>query len=186
MQLVTPWSVNMAQLCFKQAQYASTASIAAQRSLHWHPSQTLNQHSASLHACTTAAYYFEPPGGHALLQPHTHKPLFRPAGGLPDTSGSSLLLHGLRTHKSQLHNLSGQQAESKPGIKSTVPKPSLNARDRINGYLRESLLLSYTALFDNVIFRAFELLRLDKILKWLTPHLEDGYARVTGTLPPSY
>lgn len=118
-----------------------------------------------------------------LLQPHP--PLFRPAGGLHATPGSSLLLHGLHTHKSQLHKLSGQQADPEPGIKSTVPKPSLNARDRINGYLRESLLLSYTALFDNVIFRAFELLRLDKILKWLTPHLEDGYARVTGMFSSS-
>lgn len=95
---------------------------------------------------------------------------------------SSLLLLGLRTHKSQLHSHSAQQAESKPGIKAAVPKPSLNVRERVNGYLRESLLLSYTALFDNALFRGFELLRLDKILKWATPHLEDGYARVTGTL----
>ncbi|KAL0038755.1 hypothetical protein WJX79_006617 [Trebouxia sp. C0005] len=53
-------------------------------------------------------------------------------------------------------------------------------RQRAVGYLRESLLLSYTALFDNVVFSVFEWLRLDKILKWLTPKLEDGYASLTG------
>lgn len=114
-----------------------------------------------------------------------HNPVCRHESNLHATACSRLLLHGLCAHKSQLHSHSGQQAESKPGIKAKVPKPSLNVRERINGYLRESLLLSYSALFDNIIFRGFELLRLDKILKWLTPHLEDGYAKVTGTLVPS-
>ena len=88
----------------------------------------------------------------------------------------SQVVRTLRTN-----SLPDQPVESQPGIKAAVPKPSLNTTKRISGYLRESLLLSYTALFDNVIFRAFELLRLDRILKWLTPHLEDGYAKVTGT-----
>ena len=95
---------------------------------------------------------------------------------------NGLLIESNHIHGSCLHSLSGQPAESQPGIKGTIPKPSLNTKDRITGYLRESLLLSYTAFFDNVIFRSFELLRLDRILKWLTPHLEDGYAKITGMI----
>lgn len=72
------------------------------------------------------------------------------------------------------------KVEPLPGIKAQLPKPVTNFRERAAGYLRESLLLSYSALFDNVIFRAAEWLQLDKLLKWLTPHLEDGYAAVTG------
>lgn len=155
--------------------FASAAGFAAQRSLH-----RQSVHVGALYALTSAAHNFTPPGGHQHLKSHTHDVLFRPADQVLATPYSSLLLHSLRTHKSHLHNLSERQQESAPGIKAAVPKPILNARERINGYLRESLLLSYTALFDNVIFRVFELLRLDMILKWLTPHLEDGYATVTG------
>ena len=74
-----------------------------------------------------------------------------------------------------------EQVEPVPGIKAQVPRPVTNIRQRSVGYLRESLLLSYTALFDNVIFTVCEWLRVDKVLKWLTPHLEDGYASLTGT-----
>ena len=174
----------MSGLCLRQTRFASAASLAAQCGLHWQPSQALRYHPASLYPFSTATHKPDQPGALASLQ--QHDPIFRHAGNLHATHCSRLLLFCLHTHTSQLHSHSGQQAESKPGIKAAVPKPSLNVRERISGYLRESLLLSYTALFDNVIFRGFELLRLDKILKWLTPHLEDGYARVTGTLPPSW
>lgn len=170
-------------MCLRQARFATAATFAAQRNLHWQASQASRYYPASLYPFSTATHSLKQPGRHVPLQ--QHNPVCRHAGNLHATPCSSLLLHGLCTHKSQLHSHSGQQAESQPGIKAAVPKPSLNIRDRINGYLRESLLLSYTALFDNVIFRGFELLRLDKILKWLTPHLEDGYARVTGTSAPS-
>lgn len=154
---------------------ASAAGLAAHRSLHWQ-----SFHLGASYALTNAAHSFTPPGAHQHLHSHTHDLLFRPADQVLATCCSSLLLHSLRTHKSHLHSLSERQQESAPGIKAALPKPILNARERVNGYLRESLLLSYTALFDNVIFRVFELLRLDMILKWLTPHLEDGYATVTG------
>ncbi len=92
----------------------------------------------------------------------------------------SLLCRALHSqHFHQRHPLEEWQ-ESVPGVKAQVPKPVTSIRERVIGYLRESLLLSYTALFDNVIFSAFEWLQLDKVLKWLTPHLEDGYAALTG------
>ena len=173
----------MSRQCLRQARFASAESLAAQRSLCWQSSQASRYHPASWYPSSTATTDHKQPEAHVPLR--RHNPAFIHTGHLHATSCSSLLLYGLCTHKSQLHSHSGQEAESKPGIKAAVPKPSLNVRERINGYLRESLLLSYTALFDNVIFRGFELLRLDKTLKWLTPHLEDGYARVTGTSAPS-
>ena len=170
----------MLGLHFGPARFAFAASLAAKRSLHWQSSQALSHHLGASFALTSAAHNFAPPGAHARLRSPTHDLLIRPGGHSSASLCSSLLLQGLRVHKSHLHSLSQGQPESQPGIKAAVPKPILNARERVNGYLRESLLLSYTALFDNVIFRIFELLRLDMILKWLTPHLEDGYARVTG------
>ena len=176
----------MSGLCLGQTRFA--ARLAAQRSLHWQPSQAWRYDPASLYPFSTATHNFQQPA--ALVPLQRHDPVFIYAGHLHATSCSSLFSYGLCTHKSQLHSHSGQEAEAeaeaKPGIKAAVPKPSLNIKERASGYLRESLLLSYTAMFDNVIFRGFELLRLDKILKWLTPHLEDGYARLTGTLAPSY
>ena len=169
----------MSGLCLGHAcRFTSAASLAAQRSLLWQPSQASENHLTISFGFTNAVRNLKHPGAHGLFG--SHDLLFRPAGDLLATPCSSLLLQGLRTHKSLLHSLSGQKAEYAPGIKATVPKPSLNIKERTNGYLRESLLLSYTALFDNVIFRVFEWLRLDKILKWLTPYLEDGYSTVTG------
>ncbi len=90
------------------------------------------------------------------------------------------LYRSLHTEQSQSQPAPDQQKQSSPGIKAQVPKPFTSVRQRTVGYLRESLLLSYTALFDNVIFSVFEWLQLDKVLKWLTPKVEDGYAALTG------
>jgi hypothetical protein len=90
------------------------------------------------------------------------------------------LCRSLHTEQSHSQPAPDQRQQSSPGIKAQIPKPFTNVRQRTVGYLRESLLLSYTALFDNVIFSVFELLQLDKVLKWLTPKLEDGYAALTG------
>ena len=91
------------------------------------------------------------------------------------------LCRSLRTGQSHQTVLPDQQQQVVPGIKAQIPPPVTNIRQRIVGYLRESLLLSYTALFDNVVFSTFEWLQLDKGLKLLTPRLEDGYASLTGT-----
>ena len=90
------------------------------------------------------------------------------------------LCRSLHTGQSHQSVLPDQQQQVVPGIKAQVPRPVTNIRQRIVGYLRESLLLSYTALFDNVVFSAFEWLQLDTGLKRLTPRLEDGYASLTG------
>ena len=90
------------------------------------------------------------------------------------------LCRSLHTEQSHSQPAPDQRQQSSPGIKAQIPKPFTNVRQRTVGYLRESLLLSYTALFDNVIFSVFEWLQLDKVLKWLTPKLEDGYAALTG------
>ena len=97
-------------------------------------------------------------------------------------------LHGtwaskaFHSHASQ-HSLSpSQPEEAKPGIKAQAPKPVANFRERTVGYLRESLMLSYSALFDNIIFRIFEWLQVDRMLKWVTPYLENGYATLFGML----
>lgn len=87
----------------------------------------------------------------------------------------------------KIHTQSSQQlskprwsADQLPGIKAQLPKPVTNLKQRAVGYLRESLLLSYSAVFDNVIFRVAEWLRLDKLFQWITPGLENGYAAITG------
>ena len=96
------------------------------------------------------------------------------------TGHRTALCQSLHTEQSHSQPAPDQRKQSSPGIKAQVPKPFTNVRQRTVGYLRESLLLSYTALFDNVIFSVFEWLQLDKVLKWLTPKLEDGYAKLTG------
>ena len=53
-------------------------------------------------------------------------------------------------------------------------------RQKIVAYLRESLLVAYTTLVENVIWGTAEVLRLDRALRWATPRLEQGLARVTG------
>ena len=73
-----------------------------------------------------------------------------------------------------------ESADQLPGIKAQLPKPITTFKQRAVGYLRESLLLSYSALFDNVIFRVAEWLRLGKLFQWVTPGLENGYAAITG------
>lgn len=87
----------------------------------------------------------------------------------------------------KIHTQSSEQlskphwsADQLPGIKAQLPKPVTNLKQRAVGYLRESLLLSYSAVFDNVIFRVAEWLRLDKLFQWITPGLENGYAAITG------
>lgn len=103
-----------------------------------------------------------------------HRPCLSPEYGIT-------LCRSLYTGQSHQTVLPDQQQQVVPGIKAQVPQPVANIRQRILGYLRESLLLSYTALFDNVVFSSFEWLQLDKGLKLLTPRLEDGYASLTGT-----
>lgn len=160
-----------------------SAAMSAQRSLQWQHT-SYRAYMAGSQMPISAAFN--------CLQSSTFSAVFSVArpNKVPSTPPSkpnpvsinSLLIGFNHVHSCRIHSLSDQPAESQPGIKGVIPKPSLNTRDRITGYLRESLLLSYTALFDNVIFRAFELLRLDRILKWLTPNLEDGYGRITGTV----
>ena len=53
-------------------------------------------------------------------------------------------------------------------------------RQKIVAYLRESLLVAYTTLVENVIWGTAEVLRVDRALRWATPRLEQGLARVTG------
>lgn len=118
-------------------------------------------------------------------QLHQHQPVF---------SRAACSLHTRPLHRQagntlwqQLHTVSRRQlsqtwhsTEQQPGIKAQLPKPIANLQQRAVGYLRESLLLSYSALFDNVIFRVAEWLRLDKLFQWMTPGLENGYAAITG------
>lgn len=121
----------------------------------------------------------------SLRQPHQYQSLYSHTA-LPlqtfflHSQGSQLLWRKLHTHSTQQLSRTPQTTEQQPGIKAQLPKPIANLQQRAVGYLRESLLLSYSALFDNVIFRVAEWLRLDKLFQWLTPGLENGYAAITG------
>ena len=96
------------------------------------------------------------------------------------SQASELFQRKLHTQNSQQLPKPLQPTEQQPGIKAQLPKPVANLQQRAVGYLRESLLLSYSAVFDNVVFRVAEWLRLDKLFQWITPGLEDGYAALTG------
>lgn len=138
----------------------------------------------SYHACSplpaTRSIPHRPvPASAQAVQRSAEWPWFCPHHSLL-TGHRTALCQSLHTEQSYSQPAPDQRQQSSPGIKAHVPKPFTNVRQRAVGYLRESLLLSYTALFDNVVFSVFEWLRLDKILKWLTPKLEDGYASLTG------
>ena len=98
--------------------------------------------------------------------------------------------HG-RSNVSQQDSEPGQEADSASSQLSTpwsilpaaAQAPILTLfgfRQKIVAYLRESLLVAYTTLVENVIWGTAEVLRLDRALRWATPRLEQGLARVTG------
>ena len=116
--------------------------------------------------------------------PQTHRPL----SGL---NSSNRARHHERSHASRQDSEPGQEDDSASSQLSTpwsilpaaAQAPILTLfgfRQKFVAYLRESLLVAYTTLVENVIWGTAEVLRLDRALRWATPRLEQGLARVTG------
>ena len=167
-------------LVIAKVQSAHAPAFAATR--HGTPNITLQRERLRCRTPLEAAWASHrplPKGKQAKLAPTTsaewlgRRPCLSPEYG-------TTLCRSLHIGQSHQPVLPDQQQQVVPGIKAQAPRPVTNIRQRIVGYLRESLLLSYTALFDNVVFSAFEWLQLDTGLKRLTPRLEDGYASLTG------
>ena len=174
-----------------RTRFATNHILTTSRQTYSQPALILSRTAhaaASTHSCSVAAHVFPSVFSQSTTSPsykHWRQPTSSHAACPTQTSflysqASELFQRKLHTQGSQQLPKPQQPTEQQPGIKAQLPKPVANLQQRAVGYLRESLLLSYSAVFDNVIFRAAEWLRLDKLFQWITPGLEDGYATLTG------
>ena len=164
--------------------YAQPQRLWTYAALHRQPANRLPCHP------TLAASILHPKHTQCLHRqcslPQTHRSL----SGL--NSSKRTRDHG-RSNASQRNSEFGQEDDSASSQLSTpwsilpavAQAPILTLfgfRQKIVAYLRESLLVAYTTLVENVIWGTAEVLRIDRALRWATPRLEHGLARVTGAI----